>query len=284
MYHPQNRSLAEIWEMLQTNLRRLAGGRDIALAFSGGLDSRFLAQACMAAGVDTLALHFSAPQMPKSENAFALRWLKKHALPFKALRLDPLELDEVRLNHRERCYFCKKLAFSALLKLAGKRIFCDGSNASDIAEYRPGRKALKELKVCSPLAEYNIDKLLIRRLAVFSGLDDPQQAAKPCLLTRFDYGLQVEIAMLRRLDAAETDIALLLKNLRPPFDGFRLRLLRCADTPGKINPELHLSGTEQPGPLLIKTLQKILRGHAFENVPILSMPKLSGFFDRKNEL
>ena len=92
------------WQALLPVLRHWP----LAVAFSGGLDSRFLCFALRRAGCDVLALHATGPHVPQAESAAARRWARAQGLPLLEVRHDPLPLPEVAVNSRERCYACKR--------------------------------------------------------------------------------------------------------------------------------------------------------------------------------
>jgi uncharacterized protein len=180
----------------------------LMVAFSGGIDSRFLCHAALLSGCDVLAVHARGPHIPAGESAHALAWAEERGLPLLVVDFDPLSLPEVVTNSRQRCYACKTGLLAAIgkaLARAGQqgRVLCDGSNADDLVAYRPGLRALQEADVMSPLAESGMDKAAIRAAARATGLDDPDQRARPCLLTRLAYGLKPDADVLARLAAAE---------------------------------------------------------------------------------
>ena len=126
----------------------------MALAFSGGTDSAYLLYAARACDCHVRAYHAASPFQP----AFELEDAKKLAVSLKAemtiLPLNVLELSAVRENPSDRCYHCKNAIFSRILEAAEKDGFLevmDGTNASDDAGDRPGMRALRELRVLSPL-------------------------------------------------------------------------------------------------------------------------------------
>ena len=86
----------------------LRGLPPLAVAFSGGLDSRFLCHAARLCGCDVLALHARGPHIPPEESAQAAQWARENSLPLLLVDFDPLALPEVAANSRERCYGCKK--------------------------------------------------------------------------------------------------------------------------------------------------------------------------------
>ena len=252
------------WQALLPALR----GWPLAVAFSGGLDSRFLCFALRRAGCDVLALHASGPHVPGAESAAARRWARAQGLPLLEVRYDPLSLPQVAANSRERCYACKRALLrtlrQALRAAGGCRILCDGGNADDLPAFRPGQRAVREAGVLSPLALAGLRKQDLRRLGADWGLDDPQQAARPCLLTRLAYGLRPEPALLARLAAAEADLAAV-----PGLGDFRLRL----------TPEPLLQAAALPAALLPRVRQ-VLEAHGFGGAALLE-GAVSGFFDRR---
>ena len=235
------------WQALLPVLRHWP----LAVAFSGGLDSRFLCFALRRAGCDVLALHATRAQ----------------GLPLLEVRHDPLPLPEVAVNSRERCYACKRALMrrlrEALAAAGGCRVLCDGSNADDLTAFRPGQRAVREAGVLSPLALAGLRKQELRDLGAAWGLDDPQQAARPCLLTRLAYGMHPEPALLARLAAAEAGLAAL-----PGLGDFRLRL-----TPGPV-----LQAAVLPDGLWPQVMQ-VLDAHGFGGAGIVE-GTVSGFFDR----
>ncbi|MDP8951657.1 MAG: 7-cyano-7-deazaguanine synthase, partial [Actinomycetota bacterium] len=127
------------------------------VAFSGGVDS-------------SLALAIAARALPKdrvlavtSNNETYLPSELDLARDFAAtlgvehLVVNTRELDDPNYasNPTNRCYFCKSTLYSDLAKLASERGYAcvvDGANKDDEGDYRPGRKAAKELGVVSPLS------------------------------------------------------------------------------------------------------------------------------------
>lgn len=194
--------------------RVLRGLPPLVVALSGGIDSRFLCHAAQLCGCGVLAVHARGPHIPAGESAWALSWTQRRGLPLLVVDFDPLPLPEVTNNSQERCYACKTgllAAIGAALTQAGQpgRILCDGSNADDLNTFRPGLRALKEAGVVSPLAQAGMSKAAIRAAARATGLDDPEQRARPCLLTRLAYGLEPQRETLVRLAAAEEELAAL---------------------------------------------------------------------------
>ena len=212
---------------------RERGRTAVAVAYSGGVDSRFLCHALLRAGLDVLGLHARGPHVPEAETRQARRRARDMGLPLLEVDFQPLEIPDVRANGPRRCYFCKAALMRCLREALARReaagdpprLLCDGSNADDMASSRPGLQALKEAAILSPLAEAGFSKKALRAEGAATGLEDPQQAARPCLLTRFAYGVQPSETALRRLAAAEKALAELKSpDGRPLLGDFRVRL------------------------------------------------------------
>lgn len=218
-------------DRLYTILKQLPG---LAIAFSGGLDSRFLCAAALALGRDVLAVHGRGPHIPASETAGARAFARHMGLRLIEIELDPLDIPEVAHTSLDRCYHCKKYmlrTISAQLAHMGEeaRVLCDGSNADDQKKYRPGLKALTEEQVLSPLALAKLSKADITRHAQAMGFPLPEEKARPCLLTRFQYGLTVRRSDLSRLELAEAGLSALKDTQgRALLEDFRLR---CTPSP-----------------------------------------------------
>ena len=205
-------------------------------------------------------------------------------MEFTELSYDPLQLPPVAHNAPDRCYHCKQALFTALRE-ATPLPLCDGSNASDAAAHRPGRQALTECAVASPLAEAGLTKKEIYGLAAQLGMDNATQAPRPCLLTRLPYGMSVHAASLCAIAAAEEAVQRRLDALHCPAD-FRLRCV----APGRY--ELHTPAATLGSlpPPLRRTLERTLPediAHTAPDlgrVPLVGVDTLSGYFDQQQSL
>lgn len=256
--------------------QRHNNGPRLAVAFSGGLDSRFLCHAARLCGADVLALHAAGPHIPREESRAAIQWARDNGLPLALLDFNPLLLPEAAANSRERCYACKRgliASMRAALAARGEtaRLLCDGSNADDLSAFRPGLRALAEAGVRSPLAEAGLSKAEIRALAAITGLDNPGQRARPCLLTRLEYGLAPDPAVLARLAAAEAALARLpSRDTEPALGDFRLRL-----TPAPVLQVTRLPAAARP------LLDAVLARYGFSPYTLHESGAVSGFFDAR---
>ena len=130
----------------------------IALAFSGGVDSAYLLHAAVQAGCNVRPYYVKTAFQPEFEFEDAKLLAKELGVTMHIIEKDILSEESVRLNPANRCYFCKRALFSAIIAAAqqdGYPLLIDGTNASDDADDRPGMRALKELEVRSPLREAN---------------------------------------------------------------------------------------------------------------------------------
>ena len=181
----------------------------VVVAFSGGVDSTFLLRAArdVLGRNRVLAVTAVSEIHPKGEIGDAKRLAKKIGVPHILVRSGEMEEDAFRANPPERCYLCKKRVFKSLLALAagrGFRFVVDGTNADDASDFRPGRKALAELGILSPLAEAGLTKREIRAWSRKWGLPTWNRPALACLATRIPYGTRIDPEILKRIDAGET--------------------------------------------------------------------------------
>lgn len=260
---------------LESVLGVLAAGNRFALAYSGGLDSRFLAHAAQRFGFEPVLLHIVGPHIPPEETDYARHWAASRELAYEELPADPLDLALVASGDRRRCYACKRNLFS-LLKARTDLPLCDGTNASDAGQYRPGIRAVEELGILSPLASAGLTKADIHRCAALTGMEDPEQKARPCLLTRLPYGMKPERSLLAGLAAGERARSWCVRLGRTARAGFPSASRRCG-TAGIARP----AGARPCSRPLCRAGRRIT-----EAVPQLPPPRvvkvetLSGFFDR----
>ncbi|GHV30928.1 adenine nucleotide alpha hydrolase [Spirochaetia bacterium] len=194
-------------EKYQTLLALIAEKGAVAVAFSGGVDSSFLCHASAAAlGAKAIAITVVSPMLPKSEIDCAAMVARKVGI--EHILIEETEIDdEVAANPKERCYFCKKIEFGAILEAAKKRginTVLDGSNLDDLTDYRPGLKALAELEVFSPLRAAGLTKQDIRDLSKRFDLPTWDKPAFACLASRIPYGERIDREKLSRVEKAET--------------------------------------------------------------------------------
>lgn len=179
------------------------------VAFSGGVDSTFLASTAKLICADHLAITVRSPLCPSWESGESSRIAAQLGLNHRAIDLGLLSTEEIAGNPPDRCYHCKKAIFSELVELAAREGYdtvLDGTNADDLRSHRPGRRALKELGISSPLAEVGLTKEEIREISRMMGLPTWNREANPCLATRIPYGRRLQADRLSMIDRAESHI------------------------------------------------------------------------------
>ena len=270
-----------MWDKLQVVLKEIAADKGMALAYSGGLDSRFLAHAAQRAGVVTQLLHVRGPHIPPLETMYARRWAAWRGFALRELTVDPLNLPDVAQGSRTRCYACKFTLFSRMREEADGLPLCDGTHTSDSQAYRPGRQALAELDVLSPLALAGLDKADIRLLGRLSGLENPDQRARPCLLTRLNYGLRPTPDVMKLLAEAEQALFGWLRDqYGDAWPDFRLRLTEEQRWELHIRPLSPAAGRDHTAELHARLIQLVQETSGLRLERVVEMENLSGYFDR----
>lgn len=196
----------------------------VAIAFSGGCDSTLLAEAArrVLGSGNVLLLLADSVFLPRTEFDRAVSWSAASGMHLEIVQLEVLEIPEVRSNLPERCYFCKRKIFSALLERAHSEGFaelCDGTNQDDLGDFRPGMRAAAELGIRHPLLAAGLNKAAVRALAREYGLAVWNLPAAACLASRIPCGEALSATALRQVEEAEAAIAHL------GFTGFRVRRL-----------------------------------------------------------
>jgi len=204
---------------------RLAALDSVLIAYSGGVDSAFLAiTAARVLGPRALCITADSPSYPDRHRELALDTARAFNLRHEIIRTAEIERAEYRANPANRCYYCKHELYTHLTGIAASRgiaAVADGSNADDRGDYRPGRQAAREFGVVSPLDDVGLTKAEIRELAKRAGLATWDEPASACLSSRIPYHSEVTPEKLRAIEAAER----VLRRL-----GFRVFRVRHHDT------------------------------------------------------
>lgn len=181
----------------------------VAIAFSGGVDSTFLLLAARnTLGPDKMvALTATSPTYPAREFNESVQLARQLGVRQIVIESNELEIPGFADNPVRRCYHCKKELFQICLNEAGKlglRQVLDGANLDDLADYRPGREAARELQVRSPLLEAGLTKAEIRTLSREAGLSTADKQPFACLASRFPYGTRITAERLEQIDRCES--------------------------------------------------------------------------------
>jgi len=241
---------------------RLLTFPSLIVAYSGGVDSAFLAWACkQVLGDRVLCVTADSPSYPERHRQMALDVARIFGLPHMVVRTAELTKPEYRANDPNRCYHCKHELYARLTSLAAERGFAgvaDGSNADDRGDYRPGRQAAREFGVVSPLDEAQLTKDDIRELSRRAGLPTWDEPASACLSSRVPYFSEVTEEKLHAIEGAEESLRSL---------GFRVVRVRHHGDVARIE----VAPEELPRlvePAMAKAVDAAVRSHGFRYVAV----------------
>ena len=195
---------------------------NIAVALSGGVDSSYLAYAAKQSGIPCKAYTVKSQFVPQFELNDAKKIAEFIDIPLEIIDIDVLAHDDVTSNPDNRCYYCKHHVFTTIGEYAkrdGFTVICDGTNASDDIDDRPGMRAIAELSVKSPLRDCGLTKSMIRKLAQQANLFTWNKPSYACLATRFQAGQRITSHDLEHIELAEKYLFSL------DLSDFRVRLL-----------------------------------------------------------
>ena len=180
----------------------------VLLGYSGGVDSALLAVVLrQELGKDRmLAAIGRSDSYPEAQWRTASDVAARFDIPLLEIPTHELEDPHYLANPTNRCFYCKTELWSRLVPLARERglaVVCDGTNADDLREHRPGKGAGIEAGVRSPLAEVGLTKAAIRAASRALGLPTWDAPAAPCLSSRVQYGLAITPSRLKQVEASE---------------------------------------------------------------------------------
>jgi uncharacterized protein len=222
---------------------RLARAGSLLVAYSGGVDSAYLAvRAHHVLGPRARAVTADSPSLPRAQRALAEEVARQFGFAHRVVDTHEVEDPRYARNDAQRCYHCKTELFTRLLAMARAEGFAHlayGLITDDLGDFRPGHRAAREHGVLAPLAEAGLDKQAVRELSRALGLPTADLPASPCLSSRVPYGTAVTPDVLGRVERAEEAVrGLGFREFRVRHLGGRARIEIAPGEMGRLDEPL----------------------------------------------
>jgi uncharacterized protein len=213
-------------ELLQSHLHSL---RRLLIAYSGGVDSAYLAWAAHGAlGENMLAIIADSPSLARTQLSDAIAFAREQSIPLEVVATSELDRPEYVRNDAQRCFFCKDELFTLMEELRVARGFdaiAYGVNVDDQGDFRPGQRAASDHEIVAPLLDAGLTKEEIRALARTAGLRIWDKPASACLSSRIEYGRPVTREALDAVERGEDALrALGFRQIRVRHHGEIVRI------------------------------------------------------------
>jgi uncharacterized protein len=228
-------------QALEERLRQLGS---LMVAYSGGVDSAFLAATAHGVlGSRMLAVLADSPSLARRDFEQACAFARSLDMPLHVIATEELSRPEYQRNDANRCFHCKDELFDSMEALGEKLGFARiayGMNADDTRDFRPGQRAAEQHSVLAPLAEVGLTKVEVRALSKAAGYPLWDRPAAPCLASRVEYGRTVTREVLEQVEKAEESLRQLgFRELRVRHHGELARVeLARAEMPRALTMEM----------------------------------------------
>lgn len=215
-------NLSPLEQKYQSLEKWFIDAKNVMIAYSGGVDSGFLAHTVSTLGdkVESVLVMGISPSLGDGVREEARAFANRLGLDLWEIQTNEMENPRYRENQESRCFYCKEELFGKLRSLAedkGFEVICDGTNADDISDHRPGLKAKEKFGIASPLLECGLTKRDIRELSNRFGLELADKPSMPCFASRIAYGIEIDREKLVLVEKCETW-------LRKRFPGREIRV------------------------------------------------------------
>ncbi len=241
---------------------RLESCKSVLVAYSGGVDSAYLAWAAHhVLGNRSLAVTAESASYPRSHREMALRVAEVGGFSHEFVDTREMDNPDYAENASNRCYFCKSELFDVLEKMRVERGFeavAYGINSDDTGDFRPGHRAAEEHRVLSPLLDAQLSKQEIRELSRLAKLPSADLPASACLSSRIPYGMEVTSAKLSQIDLGEDALREL---------GFQQVRLRHHGNLARVEIA-HDELTKALQPEMLKSISRVLHDQGFQYVTL----------------
>ena len=192
-------------------IKKLADEK-VIVAFSGGVDSSLVLKIAreVTDKSNVMAVTFNTLLHPKNDIEIVKNLAQDFDVTLQIVEINEITNEKILYNDVKRCYYCKKDIFEKIVSLKESLNFAhimDGSNFDDVFVYRPGKIALKELNVISPLQDMKFTKVEVRELAKKLNISVASRPSKPCMMTRMPYNKKVDMSKFSSLEMAEEYLA-----------------------------------------------------------------------------
>ncbi|MGC2324297.1 MAG: ATP-dependent sacrificial sulfur transferase LarE [Terriglobales bacterium] len=224
--------------------RRLRSLGKLLVAYSGGVDSAFLAWAAhQARGDAMLAVLANSPSLARSQFNDAVAFAQEQHIPLEVIPTTEFDRPEYVRNDAARCFHCKDELFTVMERIRASRGFnavAYGVNVDDQGDFRPGQEAARRHGVAAPLLEAGLTKAEIRELACAAGLRVWDKPASACLSSRVEYGRAVTPEVLAVVEQGEEALrALGFRQFRVRHHGDIVRLeISAQEMPRALTPAM----------------------------------------------